>query len=78
MHDFHLADEIVRLAREQARSHGLVKVFQVVIELGDLIEHGESISAENLGYNINLLMPCRVKVKKIKGDRWRLVSIEGE
>lgn len=77
MHDFHLADQIVKIAREHAQKHGLARVRKIVIELGDIIEHNEAIAPENLKYNINLLMPCEVEVKKIKGDSWKLVSIEG-
>ena len=78
MHDFHLANEIVKIARGEARQNGLSKINSLQIELGDIIEHGESISPENLEYNINLLMPCQVQVKSIKGNTWKLVSIDGE
>jgi len=78
MHDFHLANEIVKIAREEAQKNGLLKIDKITIELGDIIEHGESISPENLEYNINLLMPCQVQVKSIKRNTWKLVSIEGE
>jgi Zn finger protein HypA/HybF involved in hydrogenase expression len=78
MHDFHLANEIVKITREEARKNGLSKIKEIKIELGDIIEHGESISPENLEYNINLLIPCQVQVKSIRGNTWKLVSIEGE
>ena len=78
MHDFHLANQIVKIARQHARQNHLLKVTKIVIELGDIIEHGENISPKNLKYNINLLLPCEVKIKKIKGDKWRLVSISAE
>jgi len=78
MHDFHLANQIVKIAQEHARQNHLLKINRVVIELGDIIEHGENISPENLEYNIHLLLPCEVVIKKIKGDSWKLVSIDGE
>jgi len=77
MHDFHLANQIVKIAKDHAKKHGLLKIKKIVVELGSIIEHGEAISPENLKYNINLLMPCKVQVKRIKGNRWRLVSVEG-
>lgn len=78
MHDFHLADQIVKIAKENAQKNGIGKVTEIVLELGDLIEHGEGITPENLEYNIRLLLPLKkVIIKKIKGDRWRLVSIDG-
>lgn len=79
MHDFHLANEIVKIAREHAKKKGLEKINKIVIELGNIIEHGENIQPDNLKYNINLLMPdIEVKIKKIRGDIWRLKEIEGK
>jgi len=78
MHDFHLADQIVKIANEYATKNNLAKISKIVLELGDIIEHGEGITPENLEYNIKLLMPVeKIKIKKIKGDSWRLVSIDG-
>ncbi len=79
MHDFHLADQIVKIAKEHAAKHELAKIAKIVIELGDIIEHGESIKPENLEYNIKLLLPVdKVEIKSIPGDIWKLVSIEGK
>jgi Zn finger protein HypA/HybF involved in hydrogenase expression len=73
MHDLHLANQIVKLAREHAKGK-LVKT--ISLELGDILEHGENITPENLKYNINLLLPgVNVNIKKIKGDSWRLIEI---
>lgn len=78
MHDFHLANQIVEIAKEHARQNSLSRIKKIVIELGDIIEHGENISAENLEFNIKLLMPVeKVEIKRIKGDKWKLVSIDG-
>jgi len=79
MHDFHLANAIVKIAKEEARQNGLSKIKEIKIELGDIIEHGESISPENLKYNINLLMPnIEVKIHQVKGNVWKLKEIEGD
>lgn len=79
MHDFHLADQIVKLAKEHAAKNNLSRITEIVIELGDIIEHGEGIRPENLKYNIKLLMPVKsVKIKRTRGDSWRLVSIDGK
>lgn len=79
MHDFHLADQIVKIAKEHAQKNNLAKITKIVLKLGDLIEHGEGITPENLEFNIKLLTPIeRIEIKKIKGDSWRLVSIDGE
>jgi Zn finger protein HypA/HybF involved in hydrogenase expression len=79
MHDFHLANEIVKLVQKEARQNGLSKIKKINLELGQLIEHGESISPANLKYNINLLMPgVSVRVRPIPGKNWKLIDIEGE
>ncbi|MBU3901587.1 hydrogenase maturation nickel metallochaperone HypA [Patescibacteria group bacterium] len=78
MHDFHLADQIVKIAKEHAAKNNLAKVSKIVLELGEIVEHGEGITPENLEYNIKLLMPVeKVKIKKVKGGSWKLVSIDG-
>lgn len=77
MHDLHLANTIVKLAREHARQRGAVKVKKIFIELGDIIEHSENITPENLKYNINLLLPdVDVIIKKINGPNWKINEIE--
>ena len=78
MHDFHLANEIIKIAKDHAQKNGLLKFNKIVIELGDIVEHGENINPENLKYNMNLLLPCAVEIKKIKGNKWKLVSIDGD
>lgn len=78
MHDFHLADQIVKISRAYAQKNNLSKINKIVIELGEIIEHQENIKPANLRYNINLLMPCQVEIKKISGHQWKLVSIEGK
>lgn len=79
MHDFHLANEIVKIAREEAQKNGLLKIKKITIELGDIIEHGESISSENLKYNINLLVPdVKVEIHECEGNIWKLKEIEGK
>lgn len=80
MHDFHLADQITKIACEHAQKHGLDKIKKIMIELGDVIEHGEAILPENLEFNIKLILPEveKVEIKRMEGDKWKLVSIEGK
>ena len=79
MHDFHLANQIVKTIKKYAAKNNLSQIKKIVIELGDIAEHRENITAENLEYNIRLLMPVeKIKIKKIEGDVWKLVSIEGK
>lgn len=78
MHDFHLADQIVKLAQDYAAKHKLKKIEKISLALGSIVEHGQAIKPENLKYNINLLLPgMEVEIKSIKGDEWKLISIEG-
>jgi len=78
MHDFHLANKIVKLAQEHAEKNHLKKINKIFIELGDIIEHNELINPDNLRYNIKLLIPEveTIEIKKIKGDSWKLKYIE--
>ncbi len=84
MHDLHAADQILKLALDKANENKLLRVKKVVIELGSMVEHGEEINAENLAFNLKLLAkntPAKgteVIVRKVKGDTWRLVEIEGD
>ena len=78
MHDFHFANQIVKTAQDYAARHNLSQITKIVIELGDIAQHQENITAANLEYNIKLLMPVEeVEIKKINGDMWKLISIEG-
>ncbi len=78
MHDFHLADQIVKIAKDYAVKNKLSQITKIVIELGQILEHGEGIAPANLEYNIKLLLPIKkVEIKKVKGDGWKLVSIDG-
>ena len=74
MHDLHLADQIVKIAIEHAKGK---KIKSIAVELGDILEHGENITPENLKYNINLILPdTLVIIAKIKGHSWRLNEID--
>lgn len=78
MHDFHLANEIVKIVQSYAEKNNLKNIKKISLELGNIVEHGDNIKPENLKYNINLLLPCEVKIKKTKSNFWKLINIEGE
>jgi len=84
MHDLHAADQILKLVLDKAVENKLLKVKKIVIELGSIIEHGEDLNPENLVFNLELLAqstPARgleVVIKKVKGNNWKLVEIEGD
>ena len=82
MHDWYLANEIFKTVLDWANKNGFKKVSKIEIELGSLLEHGEEITPENLLYNFKLISEntlaenVELKIKKTKGENWKLVSIE--
>lgn len=100
MHDFHLADTILKTVLEYAQKNGFKKISKIEIELGSIIDppatpehahacdggrgHDEVISPENLIFNFKLLSKntiaetAELEVKKIAGDSWKLISIDGK
>jgi len=79
MHDFHLADQIKKIVLEHAAKNGFKNISKIEIELGDIIEHGETINPDNLIFHLKALgLDAEINVKKIKGDKWSLVSLDGD
>jgi Zn finger protein HypA/HybF involved in hydrogenase expression len=84
MHDFHLANEILKITLEAAKKNRLKEISLVKIELGDLTEHGERILPQNLKFNFQLISKDTIaqKAKLIivpkTGNNWRLVELEGK
>jgi hydrogenase nickel incorporation protein HypA/HybF len=84
MHDWHLANEILKTVLDYATKNGLKNVSKVKLELGSIIEHGEDIVPENLRHNFKLLAEgtpaekAKLEIKKIRGDIWKIVDIEGD
>ncbi len=83
MHDFYLAQQIFKTVLEYAKKNGFKNVAKIEIELGGLVEHGEEILPENLIHNFKLLAEktiardAKLEIKKIKGENWKLLDIEG-
>jgi Zn finger protein HypA/HybF involved in hydrogenase expression len=84
MHDLHLANQILKVILEYSQKNKFLKVTGVLIELGEIVEHGSEISAENLDFNLKMLARdtlangFEVKVNKIKSNNWVLKEIIGE
>lgn len=84
MHDLHEANKIFNLVLEKAKKANFKKVGKIVIELGQIIEHGQTIKVENLKFNLNLLSEGSIAqgaefvVNDSKDKQWKLVEIEGE
>jgi Zn finger protein HypA/HybF involved in hydrogenase expression len=87
MHDLHLAQQILKTVLEHAQKNGFKsanrRIKKIELELGSILEHGEYILPENLVFNFNLLAKTTIaenaelNIKKIEGDSWKLISIEG-
>lgn len=84
MHDFHLADLIYKEIIKSAETNELHRVTSATIELGSIIEHGETVKAENLVFNIKMLAEgdvadgLEVLIIESYGNDWVLKEIEGE
>ncbi|MFH0856701.1 MAG: hypothetical protein V1860_02275 [bacterium] len=80
MHDLHLANHIVNLAKDYACERGIFEIKKIKIALGGVSEHNEVVSSENLEFNIKLLLGDNVKVEieKMEGEGWKLEEIEGD
>jgi Zn finger protein HypA/HybF involved in hydrogenase expression len=83
MHDFHEADRISKIILDKIEKNKLTKLINIEIELGQVIEHGEDILPANLDFNLRLILEkfmdknTKISIKKVIGDSWKLVSIEG-
>lgn len=80
MHDLHLANQIVNLAKNYAREQGISEIKKIKIALGGVSEHNELVKAENLEFNIKLLLGDNVSadIEKMEGEGWKLEEILGE
>ena len=84
MHDLHEANRIAAIILEHLKKHGLKKLEKIEIELGSIIEHEQEINPENLDFNLRMILKdavdksTKIKIKKVKGNLWKLVSIEGK
>lgn len=91
MHDFMLAKEIVDEILKIAKSEKLSNIDSVSLEIGQIAlahdghaEHIEDISVDNLKFGIKnivkktILERTKFNIKKVSGESWHLVSIDGE
>ncbi|MBU4421782.1 hydrogenase maturation nickel metallochaperone HypA [Patescibacteria group bacterium] len=84
MHDLHLADKIIKQILEFGRQNNLEKIKSAYIKIGDIFEHGETISPENLKFNLTMLSTATLaegaeyKVEKMDNvGEYEIVEIEG-
>jgi len=91
VHDFLLAKEIVDEVLKIAAEKKLSKIEKVSLEIGQIAlshdgyaEHMEDISLENLQFGISsiakgtILEKTDFDIKKVAGEHWKMIEIEGE
>ncbi|MBU1179807.1 hydrogenase maturation nickel metallochaperone HypA [Patescibacteria group bacterium] len=85
MHDLHLADKILRQIFQFAKTNNLQKIKSAYIKIGDIFEHGETISPENLKFNLMMLSKdtpvagAEFFIEKTANiGEYEIVEIEGE
>jgi len=84
MHDLHEANKIAKLVKEYAKKNNIKKVSKILIELGQIIEHGEEINPDNLRFNLKMFCEdiltgnAKIIINMVKSNGWNLKEIEGE
>lgn len=84
MHDFYAANKILKLVLNFGQKNNLRAVSKIVIDLGQIEEHGEEIKAENFKFNFKLLAKntiaknALVIINRIPGNKIILREIEGK
>lgn len=84
MHDLMTAKDISEAVQTKAAENNLNQVTEIVIDLGEMEDHGEIVSEENLKFHLNYLLKgtlaerAKLVFKKVKTDTIILREIEGE
>ena len=85
MHDLLLAQEIYAIIKKETEKNNFKKIIIVVIELGNIIQHNEQITPDNLIYNLRLIDKNKLfsektnfKILGRSDDLWQLVEIAGK
>ncbi len=84
MHDLHVADKVIKQVLDVAEQNKLNRVREIKIELGEVIEHGDRITPENLIFNIEMLAKggvaegAKITIESVESDHFAVTEIEGE
>lgn len=82
MHDLLLAKEILETSLKYAKDKGLDSLSEIMIELGQIEEHAEEVSASNLKELFSLISKntaaekAKLKIKKASSSHWKLQYIK--
>lgn len=84
MHDLHLADKILNIVLKEAHKNNATRVKLIKIELGEISEHNQTITPENLEFNFSMLAKntvaeeAKLDIEQVEGDEWKLKEIDIE
>ncbi len=83
MHDLVAAQDIVRTALTIAKKNKLKSIGKIIVRLGKIVEHSESITPENLQFNFELVKrntiaeKSKLILKPGKGRELSIIEVEG-
>ncbi|MDD5566605.1 MAG: hydrogenase/urease maturation nickel metallochaperone HypA [Patescibacteria group bacterium] len=84
MHDLYAAQDILEAAMNTAKTKKLKKITKLVIDLGEVKDHGEEITPANLRFNLKMLAKktiannAQIEIKHTSGGKCLLKEIVGE
>lgn len=84
MHDLMTAKDICDAVQKKAKENKLKTVSEIVIDLGEMEDHGEIVSEENLRFHLDYLLKgtlaekAKLVFNKVSSDTIILREIEGE
>jgi Zn finger protein HypA/HybF involved in hydrogenase expression len=84
MHDLVAAQDIVKIATRIAKKNKLKLISKIVVRLGNIVEHSEAITPENLKFNFELVKrntlaeKSTLLIKKGKKSELQIEEVIGE
>lgn len=84
MHDLVAAQDIVKIATKIAKKNKLKSISRIVVRLGNIVEHSEAITPENLKFNFELVKrntiaeKASLVVKKGKAQELQIEEVVGD
>lgn len=84
MHDLVAAQDIVKIATKIAKKNKLKSISKIVVRLGNIVEHSEAITPENLLFNFELVKRntlaerSTLQIKKGKAAELQIEEVIGE
>jgi Zn finger protein HypA/HybF involved in hydrogenase expression len=84
MHDLVAAQDIVKIATQIAKKNKLKSISKIVVRLGNIVQHSEAITPENLQFNFELVKrntladQATIIIKKGKKAELQVEEVVGE